>query len=154
MIAMLPIVLALAAAQQTAAARTPAPAPAMVEVPVLTRTVERGQPVSASDFTIEPRPAIAARDAIAASAAGGLEARRRLMAGSVVREGDLAHPQAIRRGEPVSIVYRVGALAITTQGRALTGGAVGDPVRVVSLATNHTLDGTVEQAGTVRLAGQ
>jgi flagella basal body P-ring formation protein FlgA len=150
MIAMLPFALALAAVQQPAAA----PAPVLVDVPVLNRTVERGEPVSSGDFSTERRPAASARGAIGGSAAGGMEAKRRLMAGSVVRDSDLARPQAIRRGEPVSIVYRVGALSITTQGRAMAGGAVGDPVRVVSLATNHTLDATVESAGTVRLAGQ
>jgi flagella basal body P-ring formation protein FlgA len=149
MIAMLPLVLALAAAPPSSP-----PAPPLVEVPVLNRTVERGESLSASDFSTEQRPVASARGAIGATATGGMEAKRRLTAGSIVRESDLARPQAVRRGEPVSIVYRVGGLSISTQGRALGAGAVGDPVRVVSLATNHTLDATVQSAGIVRLAGQ
>lgn len=144
---MLPLVLALAAQQ----AATP---PAPVMVPVLNRAIERGEPVSPGDFSNEPRPAASASGAIGGKAAGGMEATHRLPAGSVVRESDLTRRQAIRRGEPVAVVYHVGGLSISTQGRALSAGAIGDPVRVVSLATNHTLDGTVEGAGTVRLAGQ
>lgn len=145
---MLPFALALAAAQQSPAVA------ATVAVPVLNRTVERGEPLSAGDFAPEQRPAVVARGAIDGRAADGLETKRRLTAGSVVRETDVARPQAVRRGEPVTIAYRVGSMSISTQGRALTGGGIGDPVRVVSLATNRTLDGTVENAGTVRLTGQ
>jgi len=136
-----------------AAAQAAAPAPT-VEVAVLSRTVERGEPLSAADFATEARPVAAAHGAVAPADAAGQEAARRLAAGSVVRAGDLVRAQAVRRGEPVTIAYRVGSLSISTQGRALSSGGLGDPVRVVSLATNRTLDGTVESAGTVRLAGQ
>ena len=142
---MIPLMLALAAA---------APPAATVEVPVLNRTIERGEPLSAGDFSVEQRTVAEARGALGGAVSDGMEAKRRLVAGSVVHDADLARAQAVRRGEPVTIAYRVGALSISTQGRALAGGGVGDQVRVVSLATNRTLDGIVEAAGTVRLAGQ
>lgn len=135
---------AIPAAAQTAAAE--------VEVPVLVRDVEKGERISASDFAFEPRPTAQARGAIEVEAASGKEALRRLRAGSIVRSGDLIRAQLVRRGEPVSITVRSGGLSITAQGRALSGGAQGDLVRVVNTATNRTLDGIVEKTGSVRIA--
>lgn len=141
----------LLAAGSAAGAQTP---PDMVETPVLARTVEKGELLAASDFAIEPRSAGSARGAMSARAAAGLEAARRLMAGAPVRSADLMRPQKVRRGEAVTISLRAGPLSITTQGRALSGGGIGDPVRVVSLSTNRTLDAVVEGSGRVRIAGQ
>lgn len=126
--------------------------PATAEVAVLVRDVEKGALLSAADFTVEPRPLGQARGALEIASAAGKEALRQLRAGSPVRSGDLIRPQLVRRGEPVSITVRSGGLTITSQGRALSGGAQGDLVRVVNVATNRTLDGVVEKAGTVRIA--
>ncbi|HWW65145.1 MAG TPA: flagellar basal body P-ring formation chaperone FlgA [Sphingomonadaceae bacterium] len=126
-------------------------APPMTGVPVLNHTVERGERLSAADFSTEQRVAAAARGALDPAEAVGLEATRRLRAGSVVRATDLVHPQVVHRGEAVMIALRTGGLSITTTGRALSGGGVGDQVRVMSNATNHTLNATIEDAGRVRL---
>lgn len=123
-----------------------------VEAPVLAHAVERGELLSATDFTIEALAVASARGALAPGEAAGMEANRRLSAGSVVRSGDLVRPRLVRRGEPVSLSIRSGSLTITAPGRALSSGAEGDLVRVVSTATNRTLDGTVEADGRVRIA--
>lgn len=127
---------------------------ATVDAPVLARTIEKGDRLSAADFEVAPVNAAIARNAIPPRDAVGMEATRRLMAGQPVRGTDLARPQAIRRGEAVTIAIVSGTLSITTAGRALSGGGIGEPIRVVSLSTNRTLDGVVEQAGRVRIAGQ
>lgn len=127
---------------------------ATVDAPVLARTIEKGDRVSVTDFEVAPVSTTAARSAISPRDAAGMEATRRLLAGQPVRGTDLARPQAIRRGEAVTIALVSGALSITTAGRALSGGGIGEPIRVVSLSTNRTLDGVVEQAGRVRVAGQ
>ncbi len=145
--------LAAASAPVPPAAAQRAPV-AQMDVPVLNRGVEQGEPLSAADFSVEKRPAGAARGAMPIAAMAGLQVTRRLAAGAVVREGDLARPQLVRRGETVTIALHDGGLAISTTGRALTGGGMGDPVRVVSLATNRTLEGTIEGSGRVRLAGR
>ena len=69
-----------------------------------------------------------------------------------VRASDLTEPRLVRRGQPVTIVLRSGALSITATGRALADGALGEPVRVFSEATNQTLDGVVESDGRVRVS--
>ncbi|GAA4009844.1 hypothetical protein GCM10022280_03640 [Sphingomonas swuensis] len=57
----------------------------------------------------------------------------------------------VRRGQPVTLLIRSGALRIATAGRALSDGQLGQRIRVVALATRRTLDGVVENNGEVRL---
>lgn len=134
-----------------AATVTPA-APATVATPVLARPVERGELLSADDFVDEERPAAAAIGAVPPARASGLEAVRRLAAGAIVRSGDVMTPRLVRRGEPVTLTVRTGALTITAQGRALADGRRGDIVRVVTTGTNRTLEGAVDGPGAVRIA--
>jgi flagella basal body P-ring formation protein FlgA len=141
----------------TAAFAQSYPAPAapgvqMADVAVLTRAVDKGEIVSADDFTVEPRPVYEGRGALAPQSAAGKEAVRPLREGMPVRSIDLIRPQIVKRGEPVTIAVRAGALSITAQGKALASGARGDNVRVVNLATNRTLDAVVDAPGTVRIA--
>ena len=120
---------------------------------VLAHPVSRGAILSSNDF-IE-----AAADArpptpgwIEPAAAIGMEARRSLMAGAVVRPNDIAPVRLVKRGEPVTIRLRSGGMTITAAGRALADGRSGDSVRVVTNGTSRTIDGVVESAGTVRIA--
>jgi flagella basal body P-ring formation protein FlgA len=143
---------ASASVAQVAPAFGPGGAPARTaELPVLARAIEKGEIVSAGDFTIAERPAGEGRGALAPDQAAGKEAMRPLAAGMPVRPIDLIRPQLVRRGEPVTIAVRSGALSITAQGKALASGAQGDSVRVVAVATNRTLDGIVDAPGIVRI---
>lgn len=129
------------------------PAPAEdVQVAVLAHPVEKGTRLEPGDFASEPRAPAAARGALSAEDASGMEAARNLSTGMVVRRSDLMKPQLVRRGEPVTIRIVSGALVITASGRALNGGGQGEMVRVVTNSTNRTLDGTIEGSGTVRIA--
>ena len=64
---------------------------------------------------------------------------------------EVAAPKLVRRGQPVTLAVRSGALTITAQGRALTDGREGDMVRIVTSAS-RTLEGVVEASGAVRVA--
>jgi flagellar basal body P-ring formation protein FlgA len=123
-----------------------------VQVAVLAHPIEKGTRLDRGDFESEARTPAAARGALSAEDASGMEAARNLTAGNIVRRSDLMKPQLVRRGEPVTIRIVSGALVITASGRALNGGGQGEMVRVVTNATNRTLDGTIEGSGTVRIA--
>lgn len=123
-----------------------------VQVAVLRQPVARGERIAASDFAVEARAPAAARGALTAENAAGMEAARNLPAGAIVRQNDVTRPQLVHRGEPVTIRIVAGTLVITASGRALGNAAAGDAVRVVVSSTNRTLDGVVEGAGTVRIA--
>lgn len=124
------------------------------DAPVLSRTVEKGELLSASDFTSTPLPLALTRNATAPREAAGQEALRRLSAGNPVRASDIAAPRVIRRGEAVTIALIAGALRITAGGRALGDAARGEPVRVLNLSTNRTLDAVADRPGQVRMTDQ
>ncbi|KQM91033.1 MULTISPECIES: flagellar basal body P-ring formation chaperone FlgA [Sphingomonas] len=128
--------------------------PAETPVAVLTRAIARGDILSATDFELQPRAAVAARGVLAADTASGREAVRALPAGTMVRAGDLVAPRLVRRGEAVTLSLQGRGFAITTAARALAAGGMGDVVRVVALSTNHSVDGVVTGAGSVRVAAQ
>jgi flagella basal body P-ring formation protein FlgA len=128
--------------------------PAETPVAVLTRAIARGDILSATDFELQPRAAVAARGVLAADAASGREAVRALPAGTMVRAGDLVAPRLVRRGEAVTLSLQGRGFAITTAARALAAGGMGDVVRVVALSTNQSVDGVVTGAGSVRVAAQ
>lgn len=137
-----------------AATSAPVTEAAPVLAPVLARVVERGEVLSKADFeTARVLPAIA-RNALSPAEAAGREATRRLNAGAPVRAGDLTAARVVRRGESVTISLVSGALKITSAGRALSDAGRGDPVRVLALATNRTLEGIATAPGEVRLSAQ
>ncbi|WP_010544750.1 flagellar basal body P-ring formation chaperone FlgA [Sphingomonas elodea] len=123
-----------------------------VPVAVLQQPVARGERIEAGDVATEGRPEAAARGALRAEEVVGMEATRNLNAGMLLRRGDVGKPQLVKRGEPVTARIVSGTMVITAAGRALGGGAQGDPVRIVVTATNRTLDGIVDGSGTVRIS--
>lgn len=133
------------------AAVVPAAQPAGEPTPVLVRTVERGDILSGSDFETVRMPVAAGRGALTPGEAAGQEAVRRIVAGSPVRSGDVASARLVRRGDTVTIAVVSGALRITSPGRALADAGRGEPVRVLSLATNRTLEGVAAATGEVRI---
>ncbi|NWK98890.1 flagella basal body P-ring formation protein FlgA [Sphingobium lactosutens] len=135
------------------AAAAIAPSPT-VDTPVLARMVEKGEMLSAADFTSAPLSPATARGATAVRDAAGREATRRLAAGSPVRASDIAAPSVIRRGEAVTIALISGALRITAGGRALGDAGKGEPVRVINLSTNRTIDAVADRPGQVRVMAQ
>ncbi len=122
-----------------------------VATSVLSHAVARGDILAATDFEAKPRPPGYAIGAIAPDVAAGREAARNLVAGAVVRAGDVVAPRLVRRGDPVTINLRSRGLVIATTGRALSAGGMGDLVRVVAQSTSRTFDATVEGSGAVRV---
>ncbi|MCA3255959.1 MAG: flagellar basal body P-ring formation protein FlgA [Alphaproteobacteria bacterium] len=143
-------ILLLAAASPVLAQSAPAGA-ATVPVTVLARPLDAGTLIGAGDLTVAQLPAPQARGGLDATALIGREAARRLNAGQPLRAYDVAAPQLVRRGQPVSIVVRRDNLVITAAGRALAGGAKGEAVRVQNSLSSAVIDAEVESAGVVRI---
>ena len=66
--------------------------------------------------------------------------------------GRVVADAAIRRGEMVTLVYRIGGLQLSTHARALEDGAIGQGIRLVNLTSNRTVDGTVTGPGAASAA--
>lgn len=79
----------------------------------------------------------------------GKEARVMLYPGRPIRLDQIGPPALVERNQIVSLVYQAGGLRIATEARALDRAALGEPVRVMNLASRKTVSGTVVADGSV-----
>ena len=122
---------------------------------VLADTVEvvravRGQTVlSATDLAVTPGDVPGAITTI--DEAVGKEAKVTLYPGRPILVAQLGAPALVQRNALVRMNYARGPLRIVTDGRALDRGGVGEPVRVMNLASRQTVTGIVAPDGTVEV---
>jgi flagella basal body P-ring formation protein FlgA len=132
--------------------------------------VFEGAPVEVAGRAIAPAPPAGQVSTIsmpvlsAAASAAGLEFTPPpgLNAVQVVRPGGMratlppsagarsVADAAIRRGEPVTLVYEAHGMSLSMRVRALEDGAVGQSVRVLNTASNRTIDAVVTGPGAAR----
>ncbi|WP_244513962.1 flagellar basal body P-ring formation chaperone FlgA [Methylobacterium sp. UNC378MF] len=124
------------------------------EVAVLTRNLNRGEPVKEGDVALERRP----RDAVAPDAQGsattilGEIAQNTLSAGTVLRVTDTAPPELVARGENVTIVYETPSISLSMRGLSNDSGRMGAVVNVVNVASKKVLQATVIGPGRVSVS--
>lgn len=123
----------------------------LVDVAVVTRALSRGERVQASDIVVERRP----RDAVPADAmfdggeVAGRVAKRAFPAGSLVRNGDLARPELVARGEVVTVVYQTPGMMLSMRAKAADGGALGDTISITNPQSKKTLQAVIVAPGRV-----
>ncbi len=123
------------------------------ETAVLTRDVERGDLIKASDIAIERRPrAELGKDALSRTQTVGMQAQRAMRAGQPLRPADLRKPDLVLRGASVTLVYETAGLYLTIRGKALDNGAEGDTISVLNLQSKREVTGTVTASGVVTLS--
>lgn len=126
----------------------------LVEVGVLSRSLDRGETVKASDISVERRP----RDAVAPDAVldpapiEGRIARRTLAAGGLVRNGDLIRPTLVDKGEVVTMYYEVPGMALSLRATAVEAGALGDVIGVVNPSSKKAVQAKVTGPGRVAVS--
>ncbi|APT29712.1 motility and Chemotaxis [Methylobacterium phyllosphaerae] len=124
------------------------------EVAVLTRTLNRGEPVKEGDVVAERRP----RETVASDAQGsataviGEVAQNTLTAGTVLRMTDTAPPELVARGENVTIVYETPNVSLSMRGLSNDSGRMGAVVNVVNVASKKILQATVIGPGRVSVS--
>mgnify|MGYP005841105581 CR=1 FL=1 len=118
---------------------------------VLTREVRRGDVLSPEDVTVQsgregPGALADPREAV------GRRAVRRLPAGAPLAARDLEPVPAVKRGDTVRLVARVGGVTATALGKALETAGVGDTLRVENLSSGRSLAGVLREGGVVDVA--
>ena len=83
--------------------------------------------------------------------AAGKEAKVTLYPGRPILLAQLGAPALVERNGLVRMNYVRGPLRIVTDGRALDRGGVGEPVRVMNLASRQTVTGVVAPDGSVEV---
>ena len=122
---------------------------------VLADTVEvvravRGQTVlAAADLAVVAGDVPGANTTI--DEAVGKEAKVTLYPGRPILLAQLGAPALVERNALVRMTYVRGPLRIVTDGRALDRGGVGEPVRVMNLASRQTVTGVVAPDGSVEV---
>ena len=125
----------------------------MLEAAVLTRNVDRGDVLKASDVIIERRPkAEVGSDAATRSHALGMQMRKGLRAGQPLKTADLGKPDLVQRDDNVTLIYEAAGLYLTVRGKAVDGGTEGDTVTVLNLQSKRTVAGTVIGRGQVAIS--
>lgn len=118
-------------------------------VPV--KTIRANTVLSDADLTINPN--LRGVGLTELSQIVGKEARVVLYAGRPILPDHLMEPARVQRNEIAPLVFRQFGLAISTSGRVLDRGAVGDTVRVMNLSSRATLFGTVLANGSIDVSG-
>jgi flagellar basal body P-ring formation protein FlgA len=121
--------------------------PAQAENVVATRTIRAGSVIGPEDVTLVDAVLPGALSEL--SLAMGQEARTAIYAGRPVRPSDLGPPTLVQRNQLVPLIYRSGSLAISTEGRALARGSVGDVIRIMNLGSRTTVSGRIGADGAV-----
>jgi flagella basal body P-ring formation protein FlgA len=117
----------------------------LTRVPVLKSGLRNGDIIGATDIewidmvaTSVQRDTITREDSLT-----GMTPQNIVHAGKPIKTTDLERPQIVARGENVILIFAEGPLVLSTKGKALQNGAIGDLVRVTNLNSSKTVDGYV-----------
>lgn len=121
--------------------------PAFADSVVATRTLRAQTVIMPGDLTLVAADVPGALQDPAAAL--GLETRVAIYAGRPVRAADLGPPTLVQRNQLVTLVYLSGALAISTEGRALDRASAGEVARALNLASRTTVSGRVGPDGAI-----
>jgi flagella basal body P-ring formation protein FlgA len=113
------------------------------------RAIRSRSVLAAEDLTLVEESVPGAVEAI--EAAVGREAKVALYPGRPILLGQIGAPALVERNSLVRMNYVRGPLRIVTEGRALDRAGVGEPVRVMNLASRQTVTGTVAADGSIEV---
>ncbi len=123
----------------------------MIQVARLVKPINKGASVTTDDFVIEPfaRTKLP-QDAVAdMKTLNGMSAKRAIPAGLPLRMSDLERSKKVLKQDLVTVIFENGGITISTRGKSLADGAVGDMVSVQNMHTKKIMEGKVVGAGLV-----
>lgn len=118
---------------------------ALVDVPVLGRRVAPGETIGEADLAWVTLPAdrVGSTVVLDAEELVGKTPRRPIRAETPIRLTDLAVAVAVAKGSLVTVALQTANMQLTTQGRALQNGSIGETIRVMNTMSNRTLEAVV-----------
>jgi flagella basal body P-ring formation protein FlgA len=126
----------------------------VMRVPVLAHPVQRGDIIANGDLEWIPVriKALSRQMVTNADNLVGQAARRPLRSGQPILASDVQRPIAVHKGVLVTMTFEVPGMRLTTVGRALENGAIGDSINVLNVHSHRTVTGIVVSENTVKLA--
>lgn len=127
-----------------------------VELPVTSRFIKAGEIILASDVTSVKTKTSRVRGNYISKEEDiiGMQAKKHLSAGIVIKPNELARPAVIKMNDPVSITYSANNIQLKTTGVALGVGAIGDMIKVKNEDTGTVLLGQIINKNTVQVGGE
>ena len=104
-------------------------------------TLPRGTVLSMNDITIK---ATAEEDVVRIRTAYvGMELTRPVYAGHAITAAHLRYPLLVKRNKIVTMVYQYGTMTISTYGRSLGEGSMGDIVELMNINSRQKVQAIV-----------
>ncbi len=124
-----------------------------METTVVSRSVERGEILKSADVVVERRPkSEVGADPAPRDRAVGMQVRKAVRTGQVLRMPDLAKADLVQRDQNVTLIYEANGLYLTMRGKAVEAGSEGDTVSVMNLQSKRTVQGIVTGPGQVTMS--
>ena len=122
-------------------------------VPVLKTQLQKGELIKAEDLDyIDVRNnELGANVVVSAENLIGMAPRRGIAAFKPMTASDITSPVLVKKGEIVTMVLQNSEMTLTTQGKALENGAVGETVRIVNPSSGQSIEGVVTAVKTVSI---
>ncbi len=123
--------------------------PVLAETVVTQRMIRAQTIIMPEDVTLSDKSMpgmLASLDAVI-----GQETRVAIYPGRPIRPSDVGPPAIIDRNQTVVLVFQSPTLSISTEGRALGRGGVGDRIKVMNVASRTTVIGTIAPDASVRV---
>jgi flagella basal body P-ring formation protein FlgA len=126
----------------------------VIEVPVLNRRVPKGETITMDDIDWIRLAATKVRRNIIVDEARllGKTPRRGLRAGQPIRNGDVRAPIVVAKGSLVTMILKTRNMVLTSKGRAIENGALGDTVRILNTQSKSVVEGVVAGANRVTVS--
>nr|WP_254200698.1 flagellar basal body P-ring formation chaperone FlgA [Lysobacter sp. MMG2] len=123
------------------------------DVVVLSRPVRGDEPIGPQHLAVQRRELGANAGAVVTDpgAVIGKRLRKAMPAGAVLGQDDVGGEDALKRGDPVTLVSRVGGMEVRMGGRALGAGRVGSTVSVENTASRRIIRGRLVGPGLVEV---
>ena len=127
----------------------------VVEVPVTTRAIARGEVIEEGDVQYQSVRAgrVKAQAIRDLTDVIGKAAQRTLQAETILTRRDVRVPILVKRNAIVTMILATPTLNITTQGRALENGGMGETVRVMNTDSRKTVEARVSGVNEVTVDG-
>lgn len=81
----------------------------------------------------------------------GMTPKRALNVGQPIRSNDVGRLEQVTKNSLITMVAQAPGMTITTTGRALEGGAIGDVIQVMNLQSKKTIQATVTGSSMVQV---
>ena len=123
------------------------------EVPVITRSLDRGMLISKGDIqlirvNLNQKPAdlvINEKELV------GKRVKSRLLSGDTVRRAQVDIPPTVVRGSTVSIIYRRAGIQASAMGQATTDGLLGETISVINTSSKRVVRAVVKNSKEVEV---